>query len=422
MLSRKTVILIFILVVLVGVFAVQKYIVQESKIKQSKLAEIIEELNKPEKFIPVDFEAEWKKQATAHLGEDHVLVAGKGTLSPPFSIGDEQVLVEENNVYLHGWISERFFTFTIYDAAMCDSFQCYGTLYQYDVLKKNYVPIENHSDSYLTSPDGRYTIIFESGVVENPSESLGVFSIKDNKSSKIRTLGRAISKTGHNNAYTGTHFQGFSWSPDSTKIAFLDWNSKQFSYPNICVAVLSIEATDLSERKCIGSTTYKETEREPNEQLIFWSPDSAMLYAKDSFSVLDVKNSSTIYKFEADGRLYLRSWSPWSDKILGAYYPFGFFVLNVHTKTKHGYLLPESHDDLTNNKRLSDNIKWAPKAPYLIAGLLNTLYFINTETGEFGLIGSAKPEYFKSLHWSPDGNKLLYFRAGKIIIREVAWY
>jgi len=229
---------------------------------------------------------EWDKRIHESLGGSVFQVKGPGTLDMPFTIGEEKEIISDVQVaYLGKWDSPNSFSFIESDQNNCDLFTCYGDSYQYDVLSKKYKQIPDNSDDWVVSPNGKIALSYEQGTTKEPTETLGVFRIKNMETGDVRELGKSVRSTCYDGSCPKSCLWAFAWSPDSKNIAMLDWCNYDAGIGGPTVKVLSTDAKDISERSFLRYTTYREIERPKGEKLIFWSPDSTKLYARDNLLV-----------------------------------------------------------------------------------------------------------------------------------------
>lgn len=101
----------------------------------------------------MDTENAWKGTIETLFGKEYTIVSGEGTAPLPFTFGNPETLVSHEHVYLHEWISDDVFTFTIYNPDACDFFSCEGDMYAYSLSRKAYTPFPQANG--IVSPSGR---------------------------------------------------------------------------------------------------------------------------------------------------------------------------------------------------------------------------------------------------------------------------
>jgi len=249
-----------------------------------------------ESMLPPEMTQEYmqkQRQSRAEklLGTSLVEVSGAGTLAVPFTLGEEEELLSVSGYALNEWISPSKFIFTDYDDGPC-GFPCEGEKFLYNINTKTKTPLAK-DEEWSVSLDGKLAIKYEQGTMKEPTEALGVFYLKDMKTGEVRDLGRTVRSTGYDGSYTGSCLWAFEWSPNSQSVGMFDW-CKYNDGP--AVYVLPANANDISERRFLGFTKYRETERPKNEKLIFWSPDSAKIYTRDSYAVFDIASGKETFR------------------------------------------------------------------------------------------------------------------------------
>lgn len=351
------------------------------------------------------------------LGTSLVQVAGGGTLSIPFVLGEEIELLSTSGYAINEWISSSKFIFTDYGDGPC-GFPCKGDKYIYDIETKARTPVVEEKEEWKVSPNGELAFKHEQGSTKEPTKSLGVFYLKDTTTGEVRNLGRAVRSTSYDGSYTGSCLWAFEWSPDSQNIGMFDW-CKYDNGP--AVYVLPVSANDISERRFLGFTRYKETARPWNEKLISWSPDSTKFYARDSYVVFDIISDKELFR-PKDKTSRLFSWSPDSKKMITIAGSLGFAVVDAVSGKMEGYLFTKMPVGFQ-----SKDIAWMPDSRYVLVvdwgyGRKGYVYYIDTKTRTFGRIDETEAESpYSNLLVSPDAKRLIYVDNQKIVMRILEW-
>ncbi len=361
----------------------------------------------------------WDERVQETLGDSVVQVKGQGTLDMPFMTGKEKEIITNIRVaYIDKWDSQNSFIFIEYNENNCDLFTCYGDSYQYDVVSKKYKQIFSNDEEWNISPDGKMAFSYEKDTTKETSETLGMFFVKDLLTGDVKTLGKAVRSIGFDGSYFDSYLSYFAWSPDSKSIAMYDWSDYNPDTGGPGVHVLSVATRDLSEREFLGHTLFREIGRPAYEQLLFWSPDSTKLYARDNYVVFDVVEKKEIFPPSKKNTIWFKEWLSDSKRILGVSRE-GFVIVYPCNGTKEGYVFAAGLFDAVSLR--SSMIAPTPDGMFVLVAYKGGVYLIDLKTREFQLIDAMQPDDYSFLQWSPDGKKLLYKRDGKIIIREITW-
>jgi len=360
-----------------------------------------------------------RARAVRLLGPSIVEVSGEGALEIPFKLGEETELLSASGYAFNEWASPSKFIFTDYGNGPCDFF-CEGEKFLYDINTKTKTLFDEDSKR-IVSPNGRLAIAYEEGSAKEPTESLGVLYMKDMQSGEIRDLGKSVRGTGYDGSYTGTCLWAFAWSPDSKNIAMLDWCDYDAEFNGPAVEVLSADAKDISERRFLGYTRYREIERPKGERLIFWSPDSTKFYAKDSYVVFDAVSGKELFRPEKDFAPFV-SWSPDSKKIIAIAHNSGFAVVDAADGNAEGYLFTEM--PMLFEAR---EVVWMPDGKHILVadsgyGRKSYIFYFDTEARKFGRIKETEAdEFYRNILVSPDAKNLVYIYDDKIMLRPINW-
>lgn len=279
-----------------------------------------------------------------------------------------------------------------------------------------------------TSSDGKFSVSVVAGdpKITDASNNLGTVSIKNLETGQIKILGKRIHPTGVDGSWVESSYSNPAWSPNGKFIAFYD--SKHWNQDGAGVSVIKSDAKSLSEMVFLGRTAFLETERPPWGTHFWWSPDSTKFFAGDGNVVFSVEPElKEIYRPTAKEETQYTHWrwSPDSKKILvSGRSSSWFYILNVQSKTKRGFLLPA---DIRQSYGSGGDADWASNSRDVVLVSNSSpyqyerdqaLYVINTETGKDVQITAAMGDY-KNPRWSPDGEKIVYQKDGEIWMIQV---
>lgn len=355
----------------------------------------------------MDIENAWKGTIETLFGKEYIIVSGEGMASFPFVFGSPETLVSHEHLYLHEWISDDAFTFTIYNPDACDFFSCEGDRYVYSLSRKAYTPLSEESG--IVSPSGRYEIVYET---DEESDDFGLWLIEDRVLGVQHNLGTALYMTGAQGKYVRASLFSIVWSPDEDMIAMLDASDWNEGGP--AVYVLSRMASSIDEREYVGRVRYKEIAR-PSEPLIFWSADSAYMIAGDSDTLFDMRSRKEIAIHGAYPRFW--SWSPSEQRFLSVATSYGCSIVDVNKKTAFGYVFMDTIDDVAGIVR--DATLWNPEGKYILVTTDHGVYGIDADTHAFGKIHDETFAGTERMIWSPNGTHLVSLQNGAISVREV---
>lgn len=380
---------------------------------------------------PIPSSDEWKKiilkDVREKLGENIITISESDEeYDAPFQFSTAQKLFRSDATSsINSWIDNDNFLFTKYFASegWFEDFE----QYHYDLQtgsSKNIGRESKNSQEWIGSsafsPDGKFLVSVVAGTpsITTAPNDLGTVSIKNLETGQIKVLGKQTHRTCFDGNCIANSYYYPVWSPNGKYIAFYDdehWNQEGRG-----VSVIKSNAKNLSEMVFLGRTAFVETERPSWGEYIFWSPDSAKLFVKDSNVVFSIEPiMKEVYRPTAGENKFgdRWRWSPDSKKILGSTYnSFGFYVLNLNDKKKQGFLLKT---DFMRGSDFNGDADWAPDNIHIVYAYNKAIYIINLKTGKHKKIITDQADY-KNPRWSPDGKRIIYQKDNEIWMIQVS--
>ncbi|MBI2459595.1 MAG: PD40 domain-containing protein [Parcubacteria group bacterium] len=366
------------------------------------------------------------KDAGEKLGENFITVsASNEEYDVPFQFdAGQKVFADDGKLLVNSWTNNDNFLFTKFfnSENILEDFE----QYRYDFKTGAYKNIGRGSKNFkewigssAVSLDGKFLVSVVSGTpsITTVPDNLGAISIKNLETGQTTILGKKTFHTGVDGSYISNSYYNPTWSPDGKYIAFYD--DQNWNQDGRGVSVIKSNAKSLSEMVFLGRTAFIETERSPWEEYIFWSPDSTKLFVKDSNVIFSVEPTiREIYRPRGEKKWGDQwRWSPDSKKVLGsAYNSFGFYIIDLNNKEKHGFLLKT--DFMKSQDFEAGSVDWAPDSIHIVYAFDKALYIIDSKTGKHKKIIADQADY-KNPRWSPDGKKIVYQKDHEIWLTEV---